>query len=214
MSRKSPVFRHTSQSRRTSPRPSRSSLSAIVGTNSRRGDPSANSHLFFSVFGYEFINVRLLADNYAKAGFYCYIPDFFQGDPLPISLLNNIEPPLRDRENLSIVDKAKNAAIVPATFGPWLAKHREGVSLPLIDAFVNTIRMTPGTNKIGAIGFCVSSLFTVCVISPRPKRKETLNAMHDNNILTNSHKNSGVAATQSCKPTAKRKTPPGAPSAV
>ena len=155
MSRKFPVFRHTSHSRRTSPKPSRSSLSAIVGTKSRRVDRQLTV-IFLSVFGYDFINVRLLADNYAKAGFYCYIPDFFQGDPLPLSLLNNIEPPLKDRENLSIVDKAKNAAIVPATLGPWLAKHREDVSLPLIDAFVNTIRMTPGTNKIGAIGFCVS----------------------------------------------------------
>ena len=60
-----------------------------------------------------------------------------------------------------MVDKAKNAAIVPATLGPWLAKHREGVSRPLIDGFVNTVRMIPGTNKIGAIGFCWGGRYAI-----------------------------------------------------
>ena len=60
-----------------------------------------------------------------------------------------------------MADKAKNAAIVPATLGPWLAKHREGVSKPLIDSFVNTVRMIPGTNKIGAIGFCWGGRYAI-----------------------------------------------------
>lgn len=90
-----------------------------------------------------------------------YVPDFHQGDSLPISFLDNVEPPLKTKETLGLVDKAKNAAIVPATLGPWLAKHREGVSRPLIDGFVNTVRMTPGTNKIGAIGFCWGGRYAI-----------------------------------------------------
>lgn len=114
-----------------------------------------------SVFGYKFPNIRLLADEYAKAGFYAYVPDFHQGDSLPLSFLDNVEPPLKTQETLSLVDKAKNATIVPATLGPWLAKHREGVSRPLIDGFVNSVRMTPGTNKIGAIGFCWGGRYAI-----------------------------------------------------
>ena len=60
-----------------------------------------------------------------------------------------------------MADKAKNAAIVPATLGTWLPKHTEGVTKPLIDGFVNTIRMTPGTNKIGAIGFCWGGRYAI-----------------------------------------------------
>ena len=89
------------------------------------------------------------------------MPDFHQGDSLPISFLQNVEPSLKTQETLSVVDKAKNAAIVPATLGPWLAKHREGVSGPLIDGFVNTVRMIPGTNKIGAIGFCWGGRYAI-----------------------------------------------------
>lgn len=89
------------------------------------------------------------------------MPDFHQGDSLPLSFLDNVEPPLKTQETLSVIDKAKNAAIVPATLGPWLAKHRENISRPLIDGFVNTVRMTPGTNKIGAIGFCWGGRYAI-----------------------------------------------------
>jgi len=71
--------------------------------------------LTFSVFGWEFQNVRLFADNYAKAGFYCYIPDVHQGDSLPIEFLNSVEPPLKTREQLSMIDKTKATANVGTT---------------------------------------------------------------------------------------------------
>lgn len=126
-------------------------------------DKSTSKTVVFLVdaFGWEFKNIRLLADNYAKAGFYCYIPDVLQGDSLPISFLQNIEPPLKDLEQAGLVDKAKNAAIVPATLGPWLAKHREGVSEPIISGFINTVRSVPGTNSVGAIGFCWGGRYAI-----------------------------------------------------
>lgn len=114
-----------------------------------------------TVFGWQFPNVRLLADEYAKAGFYCYIPDFHEGDSLPLSFLDNVEPNLKTQETLSMTDKAKNAAIIPTTMGPWLAKHREAVTRPLIDGFINTVRMKPGTQKVGAIGFCWGGRYAI-----------------------------------------------------
>ena len=127
-----------------------------------QGGSTAKSIIFLvDIFGWEFKNVRLLADNYAKAGFYCYIPDVHQGDSLPLSFLQNVEPPLKDRENAGLVDKAKDAAIVPTTLGPWLVKHREGVSAPLIDGFVNTVGQIPGTQKVGAIGFCWGGRYAI-----------------------------------------------------
>jgi len=113
------------------------------------------------IFGWEFKNVRLLADNYAKAGFYCYIPDVHQGDALPISFLQSVEPPLKTREQLTLVDKAKNTATVGTTLGPWLVKHREAVTKPLVDSFIKTVRADPGTKKVGAIGFCWGGRYAI-----------------------------------------------------
>ena len=122
----------------------------------------------------------MLADVYAeKGGFYCYVPDFHSGDSLPVSLLQNIEPPLAKQETLSFFDKAKNGMIVPVTLGPWYAKsetisaaldflilcrllsHRESVTRPIIEGFVNAVRLVPGTDKVGCIGFCWGGRYTI-----------------------------------------------------
>lgn len=125
-------------------------------------DSKAKTIVFLvDIFGWEFKNVRLLADNYAKAGFYCYIPDIQQGDALPIEFLQSVEPPLKTREQLSLVDKTKSTATVGTTLPPWLVKHRESVTKPLIDSFIHTVRAIPGTRKVGAIGFCWGGRYAV-----------------------------------------------------
>lgn len=67
------------------------------------------------VFGWIFPNVHLLTDNYAKAGFYAYVPDTHEDDSLPIEFLQNVEPPLPVRESLSVVQKTAKTAKVGAT---------------------------------------------------------------------------------------------------
>jgi dienelactone hydrolase len=104
--------------------------------------------------GWIFPNVHLLADNYAKAGFYAYVPDIHEDDSLPIEFLQDVEPSLPVRESLSAIQKTAKTAKVGATPGPWLIKHREAVSKPLIDSFIREVRKISGTDKVGTIGFC------------------------------------------------------------
>lgn len=98
--------------------------------------------------------MRLLADNYARAGFYCYIPDVHQGDSIPFDFLTSAEPPLKKREQLTAIEKTKATAVVGTTLPPWLIQHREEISRPLIENFISAVREVPGTGKVGAIGFC------------------------------------------------------------
>jgi dienelactone hydrolase len=83
------------------------------------------------------------------------------GDSLPIEFLQDIEPPLPVRENLSVLEKGTKTAKVGATLGPWLLKHREAVSKPIIEGFIQTIRHTPGTDKVGVIGFCWGGRYVI-----------------------------------------------------
>ena len=120
------------------------------------------------IFGWKFPNVRLLADQYAKAGFYCYIPDVQEGDWFDIEFLQSVEPPLKKKDQQGVVDQAKGTVDVMGQLGPWLVKHREAIAEPIISGFVNTVRHIPGTNKIGSK--CNTSLF--CWKAPLLKQRE------------------------------------------
>lgn len=113
------------------------------------------------IFGWKFNNVRLLADNYAKAGFTVYIPDVHEGDSLPIDFLDTVEPRLPQREARTMTEKATATAKTGATLGPWLLKHREAVARPLIEGFIDKVRYIPGTNKVGVIGFCWGGRYAI-----------------------------------------------------
>jgi len=127
-----------------------------------KGDSKSKSIVLITdIFGWKLPNTRLCADEYAKAGFYVYVPDFHEGQSLPIEFLQSAEPPLKVQQNLTMLDKAKNTATVATTLGPWLVTHREAVTKPKIDGFINHLRTTPGTNKIGALGFCWGGRYAV-----------------------------------------------------
>ncbi|KAF2769880.1 dienelactone hydrolase family protein-like protein [Teratosphaeria nubilosa] len=125
------------------------------------GDKSKSVVFISDIFGYKLNNVRLLADEYAAHGFTAYIPDVLGGDALDESLLKSIEPTLPERESMSITDKATATAKVGASFGPFLIKHREAVARPLIEGFISHVRQVPGTDKVGALGFCWGGRYAI-----------------------------------------------------
>jgi len=112
------------------------------------------------IFGYELPNVRLLADEYAAQGFYCLIPDLFNGDYVDAGLLKSIAPQKSDPEP-SLVEKGVQGAKVAASLGPWVAKHREAVVKPLIQSFVNTVKSDSQVGKVGSVGFCWGGRYTI-----------------------------------------------------
>ena len=62
---------------------------------------------------------------------------------------------------MGVTDKATSTASVGATLGPWLIKHREAVARPIIENFIDKARFIPGTNKVGAIGFCWGGRYAI-----------------------------------------------------
>jgi len=144
-------------------------------TGPSSGDKSKVILFVTDVFGWQLTNTRLLADEFAQAGFYVYIPDLLDGDVVSADLLNTIVP--RDPDNVSTVDKAKNAALTGAALGPWILKHREDVVRPKIVEALKAITATPGVGKIGAIGFCWGARYT-CLLGGKESLVHAVVANH------------------------------------
>jgi len=115
--------------------------------------------LISDILGWTLPNLQLLADEYAKAGFYVYVPDFLNGDLIPTSMLNTVaprEPHKRSSEQVA-ADKAKTSEVL----GPWLQRNPESVVRPRIDKFLAHLRADGQTGKIGSVGYCWGALYTV-----------------------------------------------------
>ncbi|WVR03575.1 hypothetical protein IAU60_000567 [Kwoniella sp. DSM 27419] len=106
------------------------------------------------IFGVDLVNTKLVADEYAGRGWKVLLPDFFEGDAIDHNLLNSIAPNLRVKAQATVASKAVDTAKMAAAMGPWIAKHREAVSKPIVEQFVQAVRADASTGKIATIGYC------------------------------------------------------------
>ncbi|KZT52816.1 hypothetical protein CALCODRAFT_511811 [Calocera cornea HHB12733] len=99
-------------------------------------DGSQSKTILFitDVFGFAVPNARLLADDYARAGFYVYVPDFHQGDSFPSSLLQNVAP--LEPEKRTGLQAASDTEYTLLYTIPWLGQHSDAVVRPLMDNVV------------------------------------------------------------------------------
>jgi len=89
------------------------------------------------VIGHKFLNVQLIADQFAANGYFVVIPDLFNGDPV---LLN---PP----EGFNLMG--------------WLQGHLPPSVDPIVAATLKEMRGPLGCKRIGGVGYCFGGKY-VC----------------------------------------------------
>ncbi|CAF2136641.1 unnamed protein product [Rotaria magnacalcarata] len=105
-------------------------------------------------------NPRITADELSeKSGFDVYVPDLFDGDAVATSLLKDM--PEVPGEKQSIGTKLSVAGKLLTSLGPWLFRHRQAITLPIIEKFFKTLRLEKGITRIQAVGYCFGGLYTL-----------------------------------------------------
>ncbi|KAM5356714.1 hypothetical protein ACJ41O_003360 [Fusarium nematophilum] len=103
--------------------------------------------------GWEFPNIRLLADRYCDKGdFKVYVPDFMHGTAAPIWMLDEVR---LATETDSVLSKAYHMAKAGYGFVPFYAQNRANKSWPIVQEFFEKLRQAEGISlPVGAAGFC------------------------------------------------------------
>ncbi len=128
--------------------------------------PVVGSILYLTdVFGHKFINARLLADQYAAAGFHVFIPDILGGDAVPAEQLSVLDLPPSTSTLSWLSNGFRLAGAIPRLI-PWLASHTKKVTAPRVDLALKAVKLRIAelgapANNLFAVGFCFGGPWAV-----------------------------------------------------
>ncbi|KAI8994230.1 alpha/beta-hydrolase [Trametes punicea] len=110
------------------------------------------------IFGWKFVNTRLLADEYAEHGFRVVVPDLFDGSELPQWTLSANDPV---NERKSLFTRFIVAPISLTVLVPFVLRNgpRQATTLT---AVASALRAGPTpAPKVGFVGFCWGGRYAI-----------------------------------------------------
>ncbi|UJR34426.1 hypothetical protein I4U23_021833 [Adineta vaga] len=110
-------------------------------------------------------NPRLIADELSgKSDMDVYVPDVFNGDAVHSSFMKDL--PEVPGEKKSIGAKLSLARKLLTEVGPWIFRHRQAVTLPIVEKFFKALRTERNATRIQSVGYCFGGLYTLLVGGP------------------------------------------------
>jgi dienelactone hydrolase len=83
------------------------------------------------------------------------------GDNIPEWVLRVAAPKNRELDNKSLPEKVKDTLLQGAEYGPWLIRHREAVTRPIIDEFLSALKQDPEIKALFSVGFCWGARYSI-----------------------------------------------------
>jgi dienelactone hydrolase len=126
-----------------------------------RTNPRGIIVMYSDIFGLPLPNNKLIADAYAKSGeWLVYLPDFFEGDPVPLKIADLLIP--TDAAKQSAFAKYTGILARAPSFVMWMTRHREAPTNKVCMDFLQALRRaTPRSQKIGMVGFCWGGKYAI-----------------------------------------------------
>ncbi|KAH0496782.1 hypothetical protein TgHK011_004128 [Trichoderma gracile] len=104
-------------------------------------------------FGWEFVNLRLLADQYADmGGFKVYAPEFMNGRAMPVCTMESMRIV---SSPVGIFTKIRHFFRIACAMVPFIAYNWPSRAWPRVKGFFEQLRKEEGSSlPVGAAGFC------------------------------------------------------------
>ncbi|KAI1820705.1 dienelactone hydrolase family protein [Xylaria intraflava] len=108
------------------------------------------------IFGWDFVNIRLMADGFAKKKDYrVYVPDFMNGHAAPISTITSMRKVLAPKTWLETLSKPYHIVALLGNAIPAIAWNRPGKTFPIVKAFMEALRANEAASlPVGVTGYC------------------------------------------------------------
>ncbi|ORY61776.1 dienelactone hydrolase family protein [Pseudomassariella vexata] len=107
-------------------------------------------------FGWDFVNIRLMADNYArKKDYRVYAPDFMNGHSAPLWMINTLKGVQANKTWWDLMFKPYHYFWLIYGLGTFMTNNRFGKSFPMIKDWLTIVRRNEAAHlPLGVAGFC------------------------------------------------------------
>ncbi|KAJ5735042.1 uncharacterized protein N7483_000167 [Penicillium malachiteum] len=118
------------------------------------------------IIGHTFINIQLIADQFAANGYFVVIPDLFSGDPIPLNRPGDFD-----------MEKWRRGHYHPK----GIAHTPENVD-PIVESSLKAMRETYGCKKIGTVGYCFGAKYVARYLRPDLAKADVGFFAHPSNV--------------------------------
>ncbi|KAI0505215.1 dienelactone hydrolase family protein [Xylaria bambusicola] len=131
-------------------------LDVYVAEPASGNKPKGIIVLIPDMFGWDFVNIRLMADHFAKKRDYrVYLPDFMDGHGAPVSMIDSMQVLLAPKTWYDTFSKPFHALTVARHGVPAMFFNRPGKTFPVVKSFMESLRRNEAAHlPVGVTGYC------------------------------------------------------------